>query len=156
MSSESAPATKSTYQCHYCKVEKAFPEEFTSIRGKKLVNCIRCRDKLYAQRRKYLYGTTAFRNPKKNDSPPTKKEVPEPIQQVCYPPEIEIPELTEYIEIMKHELQPKLGMYSKKKILQFFENSEPEISTAMEHIESKELKDLIKIYMNTKYLESVR
>lgn len=148
---------KETRKCQYCKIDKPFPEDYTSIRGKLLVTCTRCRGKINKAMHKYNHGKHRAENiGEKTEEKTVKKEDYATSQPVCYPPEIEIPELSEYIEIMKDSLQSKLCRYSKKKILQFFENSEPEIHIAFEHIESEELKDLIKIYMNAKYLESIR
>ena len=134
-------ALPTTQVCRYCKVEKPIETDFKSIRGRKMVNCQRCRDVFAATMRRYKYG------------PPKKEYTSDDIKRENNPVEMTI---TEFLEMKKKELQPKLSRYSKKKIIYFFDQCEPSLGEALELIESDELKDLIKIYMNTIYLESVQ
>ncbi len=139
--------------CNYCKVEKD-ESNFLTIRGRKTKNCQRCRN-----RENHRIRNKFHRNC--NICLTNKEEKIEKIEEKMPNNLIEEPCLTdlsisEYIEFKKNELKPLLCRYSKQKILNFFENCEPNLSQALNYIESEELKNLIKIYMNSLYLESLK
>ncbi len=143
-----------TKRCGYCKA--IYPmTQFKTNRNRETKNCKKCRD---YQTYRVLNAKTKrcinCANPKCED---VKKEyTSDDFEEKPKNEKVDIPSIVDYIKLKKNELQPLLCRYSKKKILQFFDQTEPELENVLELIENDELKELIKIYMNSIYLESVQ
>ena len=138
---------KETRVCNFCKLEKSI-DLFKTIRGKPTVNCDRCRVVFRKCMKSYRYNPLV-----KLEEEAKLEYTSDDIKPENNPAEMSI---REYIEMKKSEIPSKLSRYSKKKILHFFDQCEPSLGEALDLIESDELKELIKIYMNTIYLESVQ
>lgn len=149
--------------CTYCKVSKR-NADFISVRGRELKLCIRCRELFHTQKmarkeRSSKYDSSSGTHEQSitefNKDNTSDHESDETSNSVETSNQIEDINLTEFIEAKKAHLQNQLKRYSKKAIVKFFSNVEPELGEALEHIESEELKDLVKIWLNTQYLNSI-
>ena len=125
--------------CSVCNVSKR-NLDFISKRGKYLKMCIACRNKVYIP----------IEN-RPEDPPPEKNEKERDDQEKK---ENKL-SLDQFIAINKKLLHKRLRNHSKRSMVKYFEKIEPDLGDALQLIESDELKDLIKIWMNTQYLKSL-
>lgn len=143
--------------CSRCRVSKK-NSDFLTVTGKFYKMCLRCRDVSYKSLLKRKKGDDLEEDESERDDreiEETPKITPNPEKSEKYCPKKDDPKnipLRDFIDVKKKSIQKSLKGFSKSAMIKYFENIEPEIGKALELIESEELKDLIKIWMNEKYI----
>jgi hypothetical protein len=138
--------------CSQCNVQKR-NDQFLTPRGKFLKMCLRCRDIAY--KAKSRRKDEKFQEDLKNlDEPSTSENLSEKIKKYNQNDTgLKNVPLRDFIDEKKKGIQKSIKGFSKSAMIKYFENVEPEIGEALKLIESEELKDLIKIWMNEKFIQ---
>lgn len=128
-------------KCSTCNVEKLLAENFMSKRGVYLKTCIRCRVQKQTSMGKRV---SLYKQCMLEDSTELEKK---DYLNLSF---------DQFITMKKNEINPLLKKFSRQQIIKFIENCEPSISVVMENIESDQLKEIIKIWLNDQYLQYMR